>query len=87
MFGEHFLFAHEFAAELVAAFVIATFLVGLLAPALKLPDLVQQLALTTHLGQPMIGVWDPAGMIACAVIAVGGIAVGAWGMRRRDLND
>ncbi len=75
------------AAELVAAFVIATFLIGLLAPALKLPDLVQQLALTTHLGQPMIGVWDPAGMIACAVIAAGGIAVGAWGMRRRDLND
>jgi len=75
------------AAELVAAFVIATFLIALLAPALKLPDLIQQLALTTHLGQPMIGVWDPAGMVACAVIAVGGIALGAWGMRRRDLKD
>ncbi len=75
------------AAELVAAFVIATFLIGLLAPALKLPDLIQQLALTTHLGQPMIGIWDPAGMAACAVIAVGGIALGAWGMRRRDLQD
>jgi ABC-2 type transport system permease protein len=75
------------AAELVAALVIATFLIGLLGPALKLPDWFNQLALTTHLGQPMIGVWDPVGMIACAVLAVGGIAVGAWGMLRRDLQD
>jgi ABC-2 type transport system permease protein len=75
------------AAEVVAALVIATFLIGLLAPALKAPDWIQQLALTSHLGQPMIGVWDPVGMIACAVLCVGGIALGAWGMRRRDLND
>ncbi len=75
------------AAELVAALVIATFLVALLAPALRLPDLVGQLALTTHLGQPMVGTWDPPGMVACAILAVGGIAVGAWGLRRRDLQD
>ena len=75
------------AAELVAAIVIATFLIELLAPALNLPDLIQQLALTSHLGQPMVGVWDPAGMIACVVLAVGGLAIGAWGMRRRDLKD
>jgi putative exporter of polyketide antibiotics len=71
----------------VAAFVIATSLVALLALALKLPGLIQQLALTAHLGQPMIGVWDPVGMVACAVIAVGGVALGARGMRRRDLKD
>jgi ABC-2 type transport system permease protein len=75
------------AAELVAAFVIGTFLVALLAPALKLPDLIQQLALTSHLGQPMIGIWDPVGTVACVVIAAGGIAVGAWGVRRRDMRD
>jgi ABC-2 type transport system permease protein len=75
------------AAELVAALVIVTFLINLVAPALELPDWVQQLALTAHLGQPMIGVWDPVGMVACAVIAVGGVALGAWGMRRRDLKD
>lgn len=75
------------AAEIVAALVIATFLVALLAPPLKAPDWIAQLVLTTHLGQPMIGVWDPAGMIACVVIAVGGIALGAWGMGRRDLTD
>lgn len=81
------LFRTSLAAELVAAFVIATFLVALLAPALDLPGWVEQLALTTHLGQPMIGEWDPVGIVACAVIAVGGIALGAWGMSRRDVND
>jgi ABC-2 type transport system permease protein len=74
------------AAELVAAIVIATFLVNLLAPALHLPDWVRQLALTAHLGQPMVGGWDIGGMLACGVLAVGGILVGAWGMRRRDVN-
>jgi ABC-2 type transport system permease protein len=73
------------AAELVAILVIATFLVALLAPALKLPDWVAQLALTTHLGQPMIGKYDPVGIVACIAIAAGGILLGAWGMRRRDV--
>ncbi len=81
------LFRTSLAAELVAAFVIATFLVALLAPALDLPGWIEQLALTTHLGQPMIGEWDPVGIVACVVIAVGGIALGAWGMSRRDVND
>jgi putative exporter of polyketide antibiotics len=50
-----------------------------------LPDWVRQLALTTHLGQPMMGSWDVVGMVACVLIAVGGIALGAWGMTRRDV--
>ena len=73
------------AAEIAALVVVATYLVGLLAPPLGLPDWVRQLALTTHLGQPMMGSWDVAGIVACVVIAVGGIAVGAWGMTRRDV--
>ena len=76
----------SWAAELVAAFVILTFLVSLLAPALQLPDWVYQLALTAHLGQPMIGTWDAGGMVACVIIAIGGILVGAWGMSRRDVD-
>jgi ABC-2 type transport system permease protein len=75
----------SWAAELVAAIVIVTFLINLLAPALQLPDLVQQLALTAHLGQPMVGSWDLVGSAACLVIAVGGILLGAWGMQRRDV--
>ena len=73
------------AAEIAALFVVATYLIGLVATPLGLPDWVRQLALTTHLGQPMMGNWDVAGMVACVVIAVGGIAVGAWGMTRRDV--
>jgi ABC-2 type transport system permease protein len=75
------------AAEITALVVVATYLIDLIAPALSLPDWVHQLALTAHLGQPMIGDWDPVGIVACVVIAVGGIALGAWGIRRRDVSD
>ncbi len=73
------------AAEIAALAVVATYLVDLLAPPLNLPDWFHQLALTAHLGQPMIGRWDPAGVTACLAIAVVGIALGAWGMARRDI--
>lgn len=73
------------AAEIAAVVVTATFLIDLLAPPLNLPDWVHQLALTAHMGKPMIGSWDPAGIVACLVIAVGGVALGAWGMTRRDV--
>ncbi len=74
------------AAEIAALFVVATFLLDLLAPPLGLPDWVHQLALTAHVGQPMIGQWDPVGVVLCLVIAIGGIAIGAWGVGRRDIG-
>lgn len=73
------------AGEIAAVFVVATYLVDLLAPAFKLPDWVHQLALTSHMGQPMIGQWDAVGVIACLVVAVGGVLLGAWGLNRRDV--
>jgi ABC-2 type transport system permease protein len=73
------------AAEIAALFVVATFLLDLLAPPLGLPDWVHQLALTAHVGQPMIGQWDPVGVALCMAIAIGGIAIGAWGVGRRDI--
>jgi ABC-2 type transport system permease protein len=73
------------AAEVVALVVTATFLIDLVAPPLRLPDWVHQLALTAHLGQPMVGRWDVAGIAACLVLAAGGLALGGWGMRRRDV--
>ena len=79
------LFRTSIAAEVVAVVVTLTYLVDLLAPALKLPDWVHQLALTGHLGQPMVGVWDFAGIAACLLLAAGGLALGGWGMRRRDV--
>ena len=74
------------AAATVAVVVVATYLIDLLAPALDLPGWVHRLALTAHLGQPMVGTWDAAGVVACLVLAVGGLLVGAEGLARRDLQ-
>jgi len=63
-----------------------TYLIDLLAPALSLPDWFHQLALTSHLGQPMVGNWDLTGTVACLVIAAGGLLIGGWGMRSRDVS-
>jgi ABC-2 type transport system permease protein len=73
------------AAEIVAFVVTATFLIDLIAPPLKLPDWVHQLALTAHMGQPMVGRWDFAGIAACLLLAATGVALSGWGMRRRDV--
>ena len=34
----------------------------------------------------MAGVYDPVGIVAAIVIVVGGLAIGAWGLQRRDLD-
>jgi ABC-2 type transport system permease protein len=76
----------SFGAPAVAAVTIGTFLVQLLAPALRLPDWVRQLALSDHMGRPLVGSWDPAGLAACLALAVGGLLLGVWGLRRRDVE-
>jgi ABC-2 type transport system permease protein len=73
------------AAEIAALVVVVTYLLDLVAPPLGLPDWLHQLALTTHFGKPMLGEWDTVGVVASLVIAAGGILLGAWGMRRRDV--
>jgi ABC-2 type transport system permease protein len=73
------------AAIAAAAFTIGTFLLDTLAPVLRLPDWVAQLALTTHLGEPLVGRWDGVGLAACAILAVGGLAIGVVGLGRRDI--
>lgn len=54
--------------------------------ALDLPDPILQLSLFRHLGQPMGGVYDPVGIVIASVLVVGGLATGAWGLRRRDVD-
>jgi ABC-2 type transport system permease protein len=66
--------------------VVGMFLLDILVPALKLPDEVHELALSAHYGEPMLGHWDPVGIVASLVLAFGGLLVGAWGFARRDLK-
>jgi ABC-2 type transport system permease protein len=76
----------RFAATVVVIFVVVAWFVQLLGPLLNLPDVVRQLALASHYGQPMVGAWDPVGIAASLLLAVGGVAVGTWGFARRDLR-
>ena len=74
------------AMAVTAFLVIATFLIDTLGAALKLPDPILQLSLYKHLGQPMAGVFDPVGIVVAAVMVVGGVAVCAFGLTRRDIG-
>ncbi len=74
------------AAPVTALLVIATFLLDSLGAALDLPDVILELSLYKHVGQPMAGVFDPVGIVAATVMAVGGLLAGAWGLQRRDLD-
>jgi ABC-2 type transport system permease protein len=74
------------AAGVTAFLVIATFLIDTLGAALKLPDPILQLSIYKHLGQPMAGIFDPAGIIAAAVMIVGGVTICAIGLTRRDIG-
>jgi ABC-2 type transport system permease protein len=80
------LFGSGYAAPAVALLTVLMWFADVIVPALKLPDVVHQLALTAHYGAPMLGQWDLAGVIASVVLGVGGVALGAWGFARRDLR-
>jgi ABC-2 type transport system permease protein len=74
------------AAWVTAILAIATFLLDTLGAALKLPDAILQLSIYKHLGQPMAGIFDPAGLIAAIVLVVGGVALCTFGLTRRDIG-
>ena len=76
----------RFAGTVVVVFVVVTWFIQLLGPLLGLPQFVQDLALTSHFGQPMVGRWDSVGIAASLVLAIGGLALGTWGFRGRDLR-
>ena len=70
----------------VALITILTWFIDIIAPAVGLPAVAHDLALTSHYGLPMLGHWDAVGIAASLVLVVGGVALGAWGLRRRDLS-
>ena len=80
------MFGTSYAGLAVAVITIVSWFVDVLGPALGLPEPLRTFALTGHYGFTMLGQWDPAGIVGSIVIAVGGVAVGAWGFRRRDLR-
>lgn len=74
------------AAPVAAVLVIGSFLLDTIGSALDLPDWVLDLSLYAHLGQPMAGAYDGVGVVIASVLIVGGLAVGAWGLQRRDIG-
>jgi polyether ionophore transport system permease protein len=69
-----------------AILVFAFFLYDLIATTAKFSPEFAGLSLSAHLGQPMIGIFDVPGTLLLLALAVGGVAVGALGMHRRDLS-
>jgi ABC-2 type transport system permease protein len=80
------IFGTAVAAPAVAVLTIVTWFFQIVAPALDFPEFVQELALSSHFGEPMLGRWDPVGIVACLALAVGGVLFGMWGFTRRDLR-
>jgi len=80
------IFGTAAAAPAVAVLTIVTWFFQIVAPALDFPEFVQELALSSHFGEPMLGRWDPVGIVACVALAIGGVLFGMWGLTRRDLR-
>jgi ABC-2 type transport system permease protein len=75
-----------YAAPAVAILTILIWFVDIIAPPLGLPDALHELALTAHFGLPMLGQWDAVGIVASIALGLGGVAIGAWGFGRRDVQ-
>ena len=74
------------AAPVALILAIAFFLWDLIGSIVGMSDELLDLALQRHLGQPILGQFDVPGLALCAALAVGGIALCAIGMRRRDIG-
>jgi ABC-2 type transport system permease protein len=74
------------AAPIAAIVVIVTFILDTLGTALDLPEPILELSIYKHLGQPMTGTYDAAGIIAAVVLLIAGLLIGAWGLQRRDIG-
>jgi ABC-2 type transport system permease protein len=74
------------AGAVVGLYVVTAFVLELVGGALDLPGWLLDLSLARHLGQPFIGRLDLLGAAVCVALAAGGLALGAWGLVRRDLR-
>jgi putative exporter of polyketide antibiotics len=74
------------AAPVTLVLGLAFFLLDLVGSVLHLPDWVLALALNRHLGMPIVGNFDPAGILACVGITIAGIAICVGGVEKRDIG-
>jgi ABC-2 type transport system permease protein len=80
------LFRPSLAAPTVIVVLVGMLLIDILGPILDLPEAILNLSLARHYGEPMIGSWDPVGIVASLALAFGGLLIGAIGFSRRDLR-
>lgn len=74
------------AAPVTIVLGLAFYLLDLIGSILDLPEPIVDLALSRHLGRPVLGSYDEVGLAVCAALAIGGVIVCAIGIRRRDLG-
>jgi ABC-2 type transport system permease protein len=76
----------DLAAPVAGGLVIGSYMLELIGSILRFPEWLIGLSLNHHFGQPMAGTFDPFGVAVMTILAVGGLAVAALGLRRRDLR-
>jgi ABC-2 type transport system permease protein len=74
------------AAGVVAAVALGSYVIDLFGPVLGLPADVSNFALIRHFGQPMVGQYNEVGIALAVVLAIGGLVVGALAFARRDVR-
>jgi ABC-2 type transport system permease protein len=76
----------EYGPLLPAALGIGFYAWDVVGSIFRLPPEATSISLTHHLGRPMAGVYDWPGIALLVALALGGLAVGAVALGRRDLG-
>ncbi len=75
------------AAVVTGVLVIATFLLDTLGRGAQAARVrCSTCRSTSTSGSRWPGIFDPVGVVVAALMAIGGLAVGTWGLQRRDIG-
>jgi ABC-2 type transport system permease protein len=75
----------DLAAVIPAGVALGLYFWDIVGSIFRAPPALTSLSLTHHLGRPLAGEFDWPGMALLAGLALAALAVGAWGIHRRDL--